>query len=470
MRACPGECVSFPATTVRSPSKRTSSALRRVDCCSMPTTEARRITHADGHADERCEAHRVGDALCEVNTPRSSCMLWAVKTAAALVAVSFENTLRSLELDSRRSGLRFIAGAAVLLVAWIVLACTIKLPLTVASVDGRVVAAAEPIEVKSVSREPVVSVAVRLGDRVRAGAVLLQFDAAQFEFDLSSSRERVQKLTDELASLRREIQSSDALTVNEGEEFDHAMDRLRARIGETRARLEHDQNAEQIYRSLRSERRIDELKYSEAKSNLAQDQKGLEAETAELHEKESAKQLAFNRRGVERAQLEGKEAQLAGEIAELQPQLRQLERRVEELSVRAPFDGQIGAMANLTKGQIVEPGAWLMTLVPERGFEFEAHFDAADAAGLVRPEQPVRIEFFAFPWTQYGLLNGRVKRVGSEERDGRVRVDIELTQSDALFSSISHGLNGRATVLVEETTLARKLVNLLGATRSRQQQ
>ena len=382
---------------------------------------------------------------------------------ATPVAVSFENTLRSLELDSRRSGLLFIAGGIALFVVWMVLALMVELPLTVASVDGRVVAAAEPIEVTSVSREPIVGVAAQLADRVSEGALLIQFDTAQLEFDLSSSNERVQKLSDELVSLRREIQSSDALSINEGEEFDHAMDRLRAHIGETRARIEHDQNAEQIYRDLRSERRIDALKYSEAKSNLAQDRKSLEGESAELLEKQSAKRLAFNRRGVERAQLEGKEARFAGEIAELQPKLHQLERRIRELSVRAPFDGQIGAMATLTVGQIVAPGTWLMTLVPERGFEFEAHFAAADAAGRVRPGQSARIEFFALPWTQYGLLDGRVKRVGSEERDGRVRVDVELAGQGALFDSISHGLKGRATVLVEETTLARKLVNLLGA-------
>jgi hemolysin D len=383
------------------------------------------------------------------------------------VAVSFENTLRSLELDSRRSGLAFVAGGVALFVVWLLLAFTIELPLTVASVDGRVVAAAEPIEVKSVSPEPIAEVSVQLGQRVAAGAALIRFDATQFEFDLSSTRERIRKLTDELASLRREIASSEALAVSEGEEFDHAMDRLRARVGETRAVIEHDENAEQIYAALRSQRRIDELKYSEAKSKLAQDRKSLEAEAAELLEKESAKRLAFNQRGVERAQLEGKQAQLAGEIAELQPKVRQLERRVEELSVRAPFAGQIGAMANLTVGQIVDRGTWLLTLVPDRGFEFESHFAAADAAGRVRPEQPVRIEFFALPWTQYGLLDGRVKRVGSEERDGRVRVDIELEPRGPLYEAISHGLKGRATVLVEETTLARKLVNLLGAARSR---
>jgi membrane fusion protein (multidrug efflux system) len=109
----------------------------------------------------------------------------------------------------------------------------------------------------------------------------------------------------------------------------------------------------------------------------------------------------------------------------------------------------------------------LLTLVPEHGYEFQAHFVAADAAGRVRPDQPVRIEFFALPWTQYGMLDARVLRVGSEERDGRVTVDMELEHTSPLYEAISHGLKGRATVLIEETTLATKLVNLLGTVRTR---
>ncbi len=64
------------------------------------------------------------------------------------------------------------------------------------------------------------------------------------------------------------------------------------------------------------------------------------------------------------------------------------------------------------------------------------------------------------------MLDARVARVGSEERDGRVEVDLELDKTSPLYDSVSHGLKGRATVLVEEVTLARKLINLLGSPRS----
>ena len=360
----------------------------------------------------------------------------------------------------------FVVGSIVLFAMWTVLAFTVALPLSVASVDGRVVAAAEPIELTSRSHEPVVAVAVRLGDRVNAGDLLIQFDSVPLELDLDLLRQRAHKFADERLSLQREIGSLDAAATNQAEEHDRAMDRLRARLGETLARIQHSENAERLYSELGSKKQIDQLTLSEARSNLEQGRKGLEAERAELLEKEAAKQRTINEIASNRARLEGKDAQLSGAIAELGPQIQQLERRVAESRVRAQFAGRIGAIAQLTVGQTAEPGAWLMTLVPEHGYEFQSHFIAADAAGRVHVDQSARIEFFALPWTQYGMLDAHVVRVGSEERDGRVEVDLELDKTSSLYDSVSHGLKGRATVLVEEVTLARKLINLLGSPRA----
>ena len=172
-------------------------------------------------------------------------------------------------------------------------------------------------------------------------------------------------------------------------------------------------------------KQIDQLTLSEARSNVAQARKTLEAERAELLEKEAAKQRTLNEIASNRARLDGKDAQLSGAIAELGPQIQQLERRIAESRVHAQFAGRIGAIAQLTVGQIAEPGTWLMTLVPEHGYEFQSHFVAAQAAGRVRVDQHARIEFFALPWTQYGMLDARVdtrrQRRTRRPRRGRPR-------------------------------------------------
>ncbi|HET6470485.1 MAG TPA: hypothetical protein VFG38_01510 [Pseudomonadales bacterium] len=384
------------------------------------------------------------------------------------MAVSFENTLRSLNVDSRRAGSFFIVAGGVLLALWAVLACTVELPLSVASVDGRVVAAAEPIDLTSRSNEPIVALPVRLGDRVAAGDLLVQFDAVPLELDLEQLRQRAHKFADERDSLHREIDALDAAAANQIDEQNRAMEKLQAHIGETQARIRHAEEAERLYTELGSKKQIDLLTLSQARSNVEQGRKSLDADRAELREKEAAKRRVANETASNRARLDGQDAQLAGAIAELDPEIRQLERRIDESRVRAQFAGRIGAIAQLSVGQTAAPGAWLMTLVPERGYEFQSHFVAGEAAGRVRVDQRARIEFFALPWTQYGLLDARVIRVGSEERDGRVQVDLELDRASPLYDAVSHGLKGRATVLVDEATLARKLINLLGSPRIRQ--
>ncbi len=196
---------------------------------------------------------------------------------------------------------------------------------------------------------------------------------------------------------------------------------------------------------------------------LAQARKSLEAERAELLEKEAAKQRTLNEIASNRARLDGKDAQLSGAIAELGPQIQQLERRIAESRVHAQFAGRIGAIAQLTVGQIAEPGTWLMTLVPERGYEFQSHFVAAQAAGRVRVDQQRAHRILCVAVDAVRHARRACRRVGSEERDGRVEVDLELDKTSTLYEAVSHGLKGRATVLVEEVTLARKLINLLGS-------
>ena len=129
--------------------------------------------------------------------------------------------------------------------------------------------------------------------------------------------------------------------------------------------------------------------------------------------------------------------------------------------MRAPFPGKIGAMSRVAVGQSMQPGEWLMTLVPDRDYEFQATFLAREAAGRLRVDQPARIRFYALPWTEFGTLDAQVLRVGSEERNGTVRVDFMVDTDSELAAQLSHGLKGEAVIQIDEATLAERMFWLL---------
>ncbi len=80
------------------------------------------------------------------------------------------------------------------------------------------------------------------------------------------------------------------------------------------------------------------------------------------------------------------------------------------LVVRAPQSGTVSAVL-AEPGQSVTPASALASLVPE-GAALQAHlFAPSSAVGFVRPLQPVRLRFEAFPYQKFGHQPGHVVQV-----------------------------------------------------------
>jgi multidrug resistance efflux pump len=377
------------------------------------------------------------------------------------VAIPFENTLSASGNGSLRTGWWLSGIGAVIILVWGFVAFSIDLPVTVSSADGRTVSATESLDISSISDAPISALPYQLGDAVAPGDVLISFDTEPLRLELTRSRERLAALRQEIESIDLEIASiADSLT-GELDSYDMAIEALAARTEETEAELRYAREAEALYRQFRAERQIDALQYARAHTEVAQIELQLQAQEAEYSELLANKRLAMSRNETARAQLLRHRAGLAGQLAELQPEQRKIEHRIDELTVRAPFAGRIGAMAGVAVGQSLQPGDWLMTVVPDREFEFQATFIANDAAGRLRVEQPARIRFYALPWTEFGTLDAQVLRVGTEERNGTVRVDFTLDTDAELAAQLSHGLKGEAVIQIDEATLAQRMFRLL---------
>lgn len=377
------------------------------------------------------------------------------------MAIPFENTLGASHNGSLRAGWWLAGLGTLVMLVWGFVATSIALPVTVSSADGRAVSATDSLDLSSISEAPIAALPLQLGDAVEVGDVLVEFDSEQLRLELRQSQQRVAALEHEIVSIDREIASISETLEGELEAYDMAFEALSARIGETNAELEYALEEESLYRKMRSDRQIDALKYSRANTTVTQVQLQLQAKEAESNESVINRRLAISRHETMQAQLMRDRARLAGDIAELHPELRKIQLRIEELTMRAPFAGEVGAMARVSVGQSLQPGAWLMTLVPSREYEFHATFPAREAAGRLRVEQPAHVRFYALPWTEFGTLGATVLRVGSEERNGTVRVDFTVDTDSPLAAQLNHGLKGEAVVQIDEATLAQRMLLLL---------
>ena len=127
---------------------------------------------------------------------------------------------------------------------------------------------------------------------------------------------------------------------------------------------------------------------------------------------------ARDRIGAIQAEVEQARAQLAQgsqvpgvnpAIASAQADRARARIEVERTIVRAPADGVITQVTRLQVGQMVFPGAPMLSIVRDGGARIEANFKETDLARM-RPGQPAEIELDAYPGLK---LKGHVESIGA---------------------------------------------------------
>ena len=91
-----------------------------------------------------------------------------------------------------------------------------------------------------------------------------------------------------------------------------------------------------------------------------------------------------------------------------------------------------------------------------------AEFASTAAVGRVRAGQLARARLDGFPWAQFGMVPARVTSVGSEAREGRVRVELALASPRNPRITLEHGLPGLVEVEVERVSPAVLLLRAAG--------
>lgn len=110
------------------------------------------------------------------------------------------------------------------------------------------------------------------------------------------------------------------------------------------------------------------------------------------------------------------------EMAEVEEAIRNLNGKVSRLDIVAPSRGYVQDLKVLTLGQVVQPGALLMQIVPDNvGLEAEVRLQPKDV-GYVQVGQPVNLRVSSFDYTRYGFATGKLKRVSASSLVGEDQV------------------------------------------------
>jgi hemolysin D len=149
-------------------------------------------------------------------------------------------------------------------------------------------------------------------------------------------------------------------------------------------------------------------------------EKRAELKTAE----HNISQLQAERRSIQAKLLEARAGYMAdasdrrtkalAKVAQLNQEITKARQKESYRRLTAPVDGTVQGLKIHTPGAVVTTADTLMTIVPDgTGIEVDCLVANKDI-GFVSEGQDVELKLEAFPFTRYGLIAGRVRRLGRD--------------------------------------------------------
>lgn len=102
-------------------------------------------------------------------------------------------------------------------------------------------------------------------------------------------------------------------------------------------------------------------------------------------------------------------------IASLGDKIESIQLGLNDYEVKAPADGTVQMVKDITPGELLQPGDEIVSIVPENGSQFiiELTLPNRDVADI-RPGERIKYHFQALPYKDYGELTGHVRTISPD--------------------------------------------------------
>ena len=105
--------------------------------------------------------------------------------------------------------------------------------------------------------------------------------------------------------------------------------------------------------------------------------------------------------------------QLRGELADLQSKLTELRVNIRYQAILSPVDGVVFDLKPNGPGFVAQGSEPVMKIVPYNNLKAKVEIESSKI-GFVKVGKPVDLSIDSFPSTDFGVLHGTVKRIGSD--------------------------------------------------------
>lgn len=294
-------------------------------------------------------------------------------------------------------------------------------------------------------------IAIREGQHVEAGQVLVRMDANLSEADSKAIQNAMQHKSIELRRIEAEL--NEQPFKQQPKESPELFQKIQAEYFSNRRALEDDLATEEaslqkakhdLSATQEIQRKLEETLPSYQAQEEAFDKLGkvgfagnlmvLEKKRERIEKEQDLQAQQYNVQSLRssisqserrlaqiksayRQKLEAERVTIFAEYQKLEQEWAKQAHRNSLLELKAPQAGIIKDLATHTPGTVVSPGTVLMTLVPNNeALQAEVWLRNEDA-GFVREGQQVKVKLMAYPFQKYGMVDGKVIQVSADATD-----------------------------------------------------
>lgn len=368
------------------------------------------------------------------------------------MAMMFEHSLRALEREHTGWPVVWMTLAAAWLAGWGLWMSAAQLPLYAKSVAGRLEVSSTTYRVSAATSGRVTRLTAALGDTVEAGDLLVELEDDEQKRHLDETRAQLDALDVRAAALQKQLQAERAASTWSTRLAEAAVGKQQLLVAESSELSGYDTRRLDIHQQLRAEHLITALDGLQVEQAAARSRHQLTAAQAELERTRVDRQYGEHAQLARIAGLERQLAELQALHLTAQAALATASTQLEQRRVYAPIAGRVGSVAALRRGDVVQSGAVLATLVPDELLQVVAEFEASAALGRIRAGQRADIYLDGRSVLEYGIVHARVREIASERLAGTIRVLLDLERGAAVDPPLRHGMPALVAVTVESTT------------------
>jgi membrane fusion protein (multidrug efflux system) len=366
------------------------------------------------------------------------------------MGIPFRSTLRALESESTwLLSVTAVLLPCVLFSAWIAWALFARVPIYVVSSFARLEVVAEPRRAATLAAGRIIDTRVDLGQQTTAGAILMELDASMEQRRLDEARAALAGLDVRVAALREQQRAQRRVRVSLEQAHTAAAARAHVDLVQAEAESRYRIRLQEIAARWESERLVPGIEGLESEQALANSQIAVAAAEVSLSRQLADGRHASDQYVTQLTALDRDAAEIEAARETTLAAIRTAEVALEQKTIRSPVAGQVGRVAALHVGDVVQAGQEIATVIPSGRIRVAATFAPAGAIGRIHRGQTALVRLTGFSTYEFGVLRGVVANAACEPNDGAVRVELDLDPRTTSSLPIQHGLPGSVEVEVE---------------------